>query len=61
MTLSEEEFQQQKKCEALSHISKIQREIYELRVFSPVPVKTDERRYPEVDPPFAVNPPETLR
>lgn len=39
----------------------IQREIYELRAFSPVPVKTDERKYPEVDPPFAVNPPEALR
>lgn len=39
----------------------IQREIYELRAFSPEPVKTDERKYPEVDPPFTVNPPESLR
>lgn len=39
----------------------IQREIYELRAFSPKPVKTDERKYPEVDPPFVVNSPDTLR
>lgn len=39
----------------------IQREIYELKAFSPEPVKTDERKYPDVDPPFTVNLPEALR
>lgn len=35
----------------------IQRRIYELQEFSPEPINTDERKYPEVDPPFTVNQP----